>query len=106
MVDYDFYTNTYMGYAISEKAFPALAAQAASNLAYFERRCRVVGGQESRKLAICAMAECLREHNRSANRSAATVGSVSVRYDTKKEPLARKLYQAAAVYLDFYRGVS
>ena len=55
-------------------------------------------------MAICAMAEVLWA-GRNQNMSAATVGSVSVRYDTDKSALQRELYEQASIYLDIYRGV-
>ena len=60
MVTYDFYENTYLGSAISEKAFPALAARAEEELKVFERIYRVeCPGADSRAMAVCAMAEVL-----------------------------------------------
>lgn len=106
MADYDFYVNAYLGSSIQEKAFPSLAAQAASVLASFERRYQVSGGSDSRNMAICAMAECLQENARRGIASA-SVGQTSVHYSTEaREPLERQLYRKAAIYLDIYRGVS
>ena len=104
MVDYHFYTDRFLGERISEKAFPTLAAQAAGVLESYERRYQLSGGEESRAMAICAMAECLYDHNRHRHESA-SVGSVSVRYQVPKTSLERRLYQAAGTYLDIYRGV-
>ena len=105
MADYGFYINTYLGDQIQEKAFPSLAAQAAGILDGFQRRYQVTGGENARSMAICAMAERLQEHHRRCRHAAASVGNVSVRYETPKEPLERQLYRAAATYLDIYRGV-
>lgn len=105
MADFDFYVNTYLGDRIQEKAFPALAKRAESILQSFEGKYQVTGGEESRKMAICAMAECIQEHDRRSRHSAASVGSVSVRYEKPRESLERQLYRAAGIYLDIYRGV-
>ena len=98
-----------MGTAIPQKAFPAAAAQAAAAL---ERICRIYTvaehGEETRKLAICAMAEAVyAASRRKAGMTAASVGSVSVRYENGEKAdksLQRELYQRAAIYLDIYRG--
>ena len=105
MVDYGFYLNTYLGEKIPEKAFPALAAQAAGVLGAYDRHYQVSGGETQRNMAICAMAEKLQEHHRLCRHTAASVGNVSVRYERPREPLERQLYRAAATYLDIYRGV-
>jgi len=105
VVDYEFYVNYYLGSAIPENAFSGVAARARHYLNKLRRIYRVESsGQEAEKMAICAMAEVLWA-GRSKNVSAATVGSVSVRYDTDKTALQRELYEQASVYLDIYRGV-
>ncbi len=109
MVDYRFYENTYLGNAIPAKAFPAVAAQAATAL---ERFCRIYTvapfGEETRKMAICAMAEAIHAANRRrAGVTAASMGNVSVRYENGEhanKSLQRELYQQASIYLDIYRG--
>ena len=107
MADFDFYTNCYLGQTIQEKAFPDLAHQAAATLAGYERKYILMNPDEtSRNMAICAMAEVLQEHHRLCRHTSAAVGSTRVQYTPPKEPLERRLYRAAAVYLDFYRGVS
>lgn len=106
MADYGFYVSTYLGQQIPENAFSQLAAQAAGVLGSYERKYRVTGGEDARRMAICAMAECLQDHHRRCRHTAASVGSVSVRYDAPREPLERRLYKAAATYLDIYRGVA
>ncbi len=104
MVDYDFYVNTYLGSAISQRAFPAAAARAEGELDRFKRAFRVDSpGPDSEKLAVCAMAEVLSSEKNRGIRSA-TVGGVSVSYGDDSA-LVSQLYRAAAVYLSFYRGV-
>ena len=106
MADFDFYHNQYLGEAIPEKAFPNLAERAAGHLDSLCRRMTLVSSDPvSRNMAICAMAEVLREHDRLCRHTAAAVGSVRVQYSLPKEPLERRLYRAASTYLDFYRGV-
>ena len=105
MADFDFYRNQYLGEAIGEKAFPALAVQAKGALDGYCRKYRASGDETSRNMAVCAMAEVLWDHQRNRH-SSVSVGSARVQYAIAKESLERRLYRAAAVYLDFYRGVS
>ena len=57
MADFGYYTDTYLGTAIPEKAFPGMAKRAEEALQRLQRIYRVnVPGEDSRKLAVCAMA--------------------------------------------------
>ena len=107
MVTYDFYINTYLGSAIDEKSFPAAAARAAAVLEGYERCCRVrCSGHDSRGMAICAMAEAIHQYGASRFVDSASVGSVSVRYNSRGgRELERELLRRAGIYLDIYRGV-
>ena len=110
MADFAFYTDIYLGSAIPEKAFREMASRAKEIL---DRFCRIYQvsshGEDSRKLAICAMAESLYTHAKHAGGvTAATVGEVSVRYEGSlkaQRQLNRELYEKASIYLDFCRGV-
>ncbi len=109
MVDYEFYTGSYLGSSIPEKAFPSTAARAQAALNKLKGVYQVSSsGPEAEKMALCAMAEAI--YIASKNRggvTAATVGSVSVRYDdaqTQRKALWRELYEQASIYLDIYRG--
>ena len=105
MVDYDFYANHYLGSAIPEKAFSGMAAQAEQVLARLKQTYRVESsGQEAESMAVCAMAESLWQ-GRNKGLSAASIGSVSVQYETDRNALRRELYDKARIYLDIYRGV-
>ena len=107
MVDYSFYTDTYMGQRLSQKEFSYLAPRAEDILRGWERRYRVVSpGADSRAMAVCAMAETIKDHSRHDGIQSATVGGVSVRYDSgSQRSLSRALYETACVYMDIYRGV-
>ncbi|MBO5078118.1 MAG: hypothetical protein J6B67_00355 [Oscillospiraceae bacterium] len=105
MIDYDFYVNSYMGTAIPETAFAGAAVRAAQALSQIRRQYQVRGCDPvSEKMALCAMAEELYA-NRRPGISAATVGSVSVRYDSAGGRQGR-LLEKARIYLDIYRGAS
>ena len=105
MVDYDFYVNTYLGSTVPEKAFPGCAARAEAVLAGYERCCKVnCPGPDSRAMAVCAMAEAVYEGQKADRISAATAGSVTVRY-REDVSLSRELYRRAGIYLDICRGV-
>lgn len=105
MVDYEFYTGTYLGSLIPEKAFPAFAARAGDYLARLGRICQVEStGADSQKMALCAVAEAAYGLRRRQGVRTATVGGVSVSYDpdSMRRP---ELYEAARTYLDIRRGV-
>lgn len=56
--DYEFYTNTYMGTAITEEAFPRLALRASSFLDYYTQgRAARNADLQALKMACCAVAE-------------------------------------------------
>lgn len=107
MVDYDFYINTYLGSAIDEKNFPAAVARAVAVLEGYQRHCRVqCPGPDSRRLAICAMAEVLYQYGIGRLVDSASIGSVSVKYSSRGgKELERQLFQKAGIYLDILRGV-
>lgn len=104
MANYDFYVNTYLGSLLTENTFPGYAQRAREYLDRLCRICRVVGGEEAKAMAVCAMAETLcREGKRQIGVTSATVGEVSVRYAEGGSLLGR-LYDQAGIYLDIYRG--
>ena len=110
MADFAFYTDVYLGSAIPEKAFCSMAQRAKEILERFCRIYRVsVPGEDSRELAVCAMAESLYAHSkRRGGISAASVGEVSVHYEGGAQAdrqLNRELYEKASIYLDICRGV-
>ena len=102
MVDFGYYSGVYMGSRIPEAAFDEFALRAREALERLRRYYTVSGGEEAEKLALCAMAEHIYDTTgRRGGVASASVGQVSVRYtDTD-----RGLYDAAATYLEIYRGV-
>ena len=110
MADFGFYRDVFLGELIPEKSFASLARRAREVLQQFERVYRVhVPGEDSYRMAICAMAETLYAYSkRKAGMTSATVGEVSVRYeggDNSQRSLQRELYRKASIYLDITRGV-
>lgn len=110
MADYAFYTDVYLGCAIPEKAFPGMALRARQTLERFQNIYRItVPGEDSLKMAICAMAETIyAASRRRGGVTAASVGEVSVRYEGAESAgrsLQRELYEKASIYLDICRGV-
>lgn len=110
MADFAFYEGVYLGSAIPEKAFPGMALRAKEALERFQRIYRVtIPGEDSYKMAICAMAESIyAASKRRGGVTAASVGEVSVRYEdaeTSGKSLLRELYEKASIYLDIWRGV-
>ena len=111
MVDFRFYTDVFLGETIPEKAFASLAQRAREVLQGNERCYRVtVPGEDSYRMALCAMAETLYAYaGRGPGMTAASVGGVSVRYESggnSHRDMQRELYQKASIYLDIRRGVS
>ena len=106
MVDYAYYADAYMGSLIPEREFASLAARARD---YLEQLCRVYlveGGADARAMALCAMAEVIHGYGNSRFLGSATVGSVSVRFNSgDARELSKELYRKAGIYLDIRRGV-
>ena len=110
MADFTFYTDVYMGELIPEKAFPGMALRAQEYLQRLQRIYQVsVPGEDSLKMAVCAVAEAIFAHSKHRGGvTAASVGQVSVRYDLSDRAdtvLQRQLYEKASIYLDICRGV-
>ena len=114
---YGFYRDRYHGTALSREEFRECAARAADVLGEFERTYRVAGSDDSRAMAICAMAEVISYFSAAQDGQGvlryAKVGSVSVSgkgiysaVDISPKAQAQELYRCAATYLHFYRGVS
>ena len=106
--DFAYYRDDYMGGSIPEKAFDRCASRAAEVLEAFCRNYLVIGGEDCRKMAICAMAEAMFEASGHRGVVASSAGNASVRYDPGANSdlaLRRELYHRARIYLDFYRGV-
>lgn len=107
MVDFDYYTNTYLGSAIPETAFEGAIQQASRALSRFKRLYQVTAPRDGEKLALCAMAERIHAENcRPRDAVSTTLGHVKVQYSQKRRSLERELYDQARLYLDIYRGVS
>ena len=105
MVSYEFYRDVYLGSALEEEDFPKAAARAERWMQKLERTFFVAPvGEDSRDLAVCAVAEAMEQHRRQAGMTQTSVGGVSVRYDSKS--LEKKLHRCAGVFLDIRRGVS
>ena len=113
---YDFYKNTYCGTAIEEGDFPELLSRAHDKLRCYERSYRVTGDENSRKMALCAMAEAIGYFDTAQNGQGglryASVGTVSVsgkgiysQVDISPKAQEQELYRAASLYLTIYRGV-
>ena len=110
MADFAFYKDVFLGERIPQKHFASLARRAGDVLQSYEKVYRVnVPGEDSYRMAICAMAETLYAYSkRQAGVTAASVGEVSVRYEGGNDTAAlqRELYRNASTYLDITRGVN
>lgn len=106
MPDYAFYKDAYLGSSIPESAFAGLIARAQAWLDMLARRCRVEPyGPDSRKMALCAIAETLLRQQKRQDCQQLQLGSVRVHYESSRQSLQRQLLQSAAGYLDICRGV-
>ena len=106
MPDYKFYKEDYQGSVIPEAEFSALRVAAVRWLEKLERCCRVTPyGPDSRKMAICAVADTLAVWERKHQYLETSVGGVRVRYQQSDLPLQRKLLQNASGFLEIYRGL-
>lgn len=110
MVDFVYYKDSYLGSVIPEKAFSEMALRAEAALQRMQRIYQVtVPGEDSRNMAICAMAEAYyAASKRHSGVTAASVGEVSVHYGTNEpgeKALHRQLYDKASTYLEISRGV-
>lgn len=115
MVDYGFYTSTYLGSSISGADWPAFCSRAEEQLARYKRIYTVTPPEEtSEAMAVCAMADVMAAISAAQSGAgavtSASIGSVSVSYgnstaiDLSPKGQARELYGAACRYLDIYRG--
>ena len=108
MIDYDFYINSYLGSVIPEKAFDNVAQQAEAFFQRLRHRYRVLETDSvSVRMALCAIAEELYAGTqRDPAVTAASMGKVSVRYDSSGGAFQRRLLEKARIYLDIYRGAT
>ena len=107
MPDYEFYKSVYEGGSLPEAEFSAYRTAAERWLQKLERCCRVTPyGPESRKMAVCSLAETMAAWERKHSWLEAAVGSVRVRYRESDLPLQRQLLQNASGYLEIYRGIA
>ena len=111
---YEFYVNHYGGSSLTREDFPEVVARAEDRLKRYERDFRVSGTENDRKMALCAMAECMAWFD--AARSGrgglryASVGTVSVSgkgvygsLDISPRAEERELYRCAGEYLNICR---
>lgn len=110
-----FYREVYGGSALTEAELPEAVMRAQEALRAYERRYRVTGDENARKLAVCAMAEAIVYFQKAQNGEGglryAKVGTVSVSgkgiysaVDISPKAQEQELYRAACRYLDIYRG--
>ena len=107
MPDYQFYREVYEGTELEEARFCTLAKRGDSWLQKLERCCRVTPyGPNSRKMAVCAIAETLHAWDKKHQYLEASIGGVRVRYQQSDLPLQRQLLQNVGGYLDIYRAAA
>ena len=101
-----FYKEIYGGTALEGAQLTEFLARAEDQLRLFEHVYEVTEFVENgRKLALCAMAEEMYRISGSVGVASATLGAVRVQYkNTTDRQILARLYRAAGIYLDIYRG--
>ena len=110
-----FYRDVYRGSSLSGEELPELLARSEDWLKALERKYRVTGAEESRKMALCALAETMSYFDAAQNGKGAlryaSVGTVSISgkgiyemLDISPAALEKELYRVAGRYLEIYRG--
>ena len=117
MVEYEFYTDTYMGGSIPPDMWTMMEARANDYLEQYKRLYEVTAPTENAESkAVCAMADALYYFTMAQNGqggviSSSSVGSVSTSYatgngiDLSEQAQEKSTYKAACRYLTIYRGV-
>ena len=106
MTNYSFYTGEYAGSVIPESTFREYIQRASDWLQWLEGCCTVVPyGPQSRKMALCALAETYYNYRKRHICQQVQAGSMSVRYEKDAVPLQRQLLESVQGYLEVYRGV-
>ena len=117
--DYEFYKCRYNGGSIPYDNWAEYSTRAEGILYRYKRIYTVTVPQEEpdgERLAVCAMADALRNFDLIANGEggpvqSASIGSVSTSFggadsvDVSPAGQAKELYRCASLYLDIYRGV-
>ena len=110
-----FYRDVYRGSSLTGEELPELLARAQDWLSALERKCRVTGTEETRKMALCALAETMSYYEAAQNGQGAlryaSVGTVSISgkgiyemLDISPAAQDREMYRVAGRYLEIYRG--
>lgn len=112
-MEYEFYTDSYLGDSIPKEEFPRLAQRARTQLERYKRDYQVTApAPASENMALCAMADALYYFETAQSGglvAASAVGSVSSTFrdpgqDLGPKAQARELYRCACLYLNIYRG--
>ena len=110
-----FYRDVYRGSSLTGEELPELLARAQDWLTALERKCRVTGTEEARKMALCALAETMSYYEAAQNGQGAlryaSVGTVSISgkgiytpLNISPQAVEKELYRTAGRYLEIYRG--
>ena len=106
MPDYQFYQDVFCGSLIPQDKFRSRIQRAKDALEGMEMRFTVVPyGENSRKMALCAIAETLHSWEKTGQYEAVSIGGVTVRYEKERRSLNRSILQSVQGYLEIYRGV-
>lgn len=107
MVSYDFYKNDYMGQDIQDWNWPKACFRAEEKLEALERKYTLIPyGPNSRKMAVCAIAELTNFFRRDFLITQERLGDMNVEYDPEADKkLQKRILQNIEGYFYRYRGV-
>ena len=111
-----FYRDVYRGSSLTGEELPELLARSEDWLKSLERKYRVTGSENDRKMALCALAEAMSYFDAAQNGQGAlryaSVGTVSISgkgiynmLDISPAAQEKEMYRVAGRYLEIYRGM-
>lgn len=103
MVEYEFYLTEYRGSSISREEWPGLEARARQQMEKWKKSMTISGDERAFAMAICALAESLRDTDSAGELRSAKIGSVSVEYRVRNRE--KQMLDRVGSWLEIYRGV-
>ena len=107
MVPYTFYKEEYLGDRVQEWNWPAACFRAEEKLAALENKYRFTPyGPDSRKMAVCAIAELTDMCRKDFYITKERMGELNVEYDPDADKkLQKRILSSVEAYMERYRGV-
>ena len=107
MVPYSFYKEEYLGDSIQEWNWPKACFRAEEKLEALEHKYTLTPyGPDSRKMAVCAIAELTNHFRRDWYITKERLGEMNVEYEPDSDKkLQRRILQSIEGYFQRFRGV-